>query len=250
MATVKLRDVLLPKPFVGVALWTLAGIAATALFFAGETSRVERGHPTQSAFDTTSNSTGSTVRTEDSPQATATAPTSAQTLPTELDAAPTADSPTFVPWGDNDPELTYRQDWPDRTHEVVVWKHESMTSQPETYHLGTQGDPRIPGATVEVTAEVFGPDNDLRIFVMKSNGLFQLAVELKTARRHKRFLARVWSEDDTWPNPPPEWIDVGGEGHVNTWIWPEVKPLVIDYSLTGVQEGMRHFVHDRVVIDF
>lgn len=177
----------------------------------------------------------------------ATTPKPPSQVPSATSELSASETPAFVRRGE---AADYQTDWPDRTHEVVVWKNEFMTDEPQGYRLGEQVDPKLEGVTIRVTKESFGPDDDLRIVVSVGDGYCASTVELRTARRAKQLLARVWSEDDTYPNPLPEWADVSGHAQLNTWIWPEVKPLTIDYTLYGVQEGMRKSVSGRVVVDF
>lgn len=217
----KLRDVLVPKPFVGVVLWASVASVLTLYVLMPEPVRIVRAPPPpDTVIEVTAKPTSSKLVAR----------------PTALHEVPERGCTEGT--------------WPDRTHEIVVRTNPVLSAR--GLHLGftpSRDDPTVPGFGCTVTKTALHGNNVL-IRVTKADAFERSVVELETVRVIQGMRARVEVSEDFHPRPPPEWEDVHGDVALNTWDWSSGKALVLEYTLYGTRGGMRRCVHDRVVIDF
>ncbi|MFN0242452.1 MAG: hypothetical protein ACKVWV_06115 [Planctomycetota bacterium] len=221
----KLRDVLLPKPFVGVVLWASVASVVTLYLLMPEPVQIVRPAPQENVIEVTAKPIASVAATA---------------------AADATRAAGDVPGN---------EEWPDRTHEIVtrVWPH---LKPDDGLRLGVTRS--TPGPTVflsddEIRVRVSKEDlagGNLRIVVRRGNNFEFENVELVSDRANRTLQCAVRSGTHTLPQAPSSWSDVNGQVALSSWDWPSNSPLVLEYSLNGVRGGQRQCVHDRVVIDF
>lgn len=216
----KLRDVLWPKPFVGVVLWVGAASVATLYLLMPEPVQIVRPAPQENVIEVTAKRPSS-----------------------KLAVRPTA----LHEIADN---VRTEGAWADRTRDIVVRTNAMLSA--DGLRLGftpSRDDPTVPGFGCTVTKTALDGGN-LLIRVTKADAFERSVVELEIVRTVQGARGRVEVSEDCYPQPPPQWEDVHGDVALNTWDWSSGKTLVLDYTLYGVRGGRRQRVHDRVVIEF
>ena len=135
----------------------------------------------------------------------------------------------------------------DHSHEVEVW-HNPYMPEGDSYPPGPSPDKSNPSVTVTVASTVRSGAPSV-VEVTRSDGFCREYVRLACDPETKRIEARVESESDTSPAPPPAWEDVSGHVYASSLDWGDGSAVTLDYSLYGLRGGRRKCIHGRVFVD-